>query len=101
MWGYQPNREVIGRAIVAELDGLLSEINPSADLPNLAARAGGLLDAASLLGITLDLWQQQNRLLDAYAEMRTSEAVTPPLQESFVQLAQRLNFSPDLLGWRP
>jgi alpha-amylase/alpha-mannosidase (GH57 family) len=101
VWGYQPNREVIGRAIVAELDGVMSEINPSADLPNLASRAGGLLDTAALLSITLDLWQQQNRLLDAYAEMRTAEVEKPPWAEAFAQLAQRLNLSADLLGWRP
>ena len=50
--------------ISKELLDILSEINPLSDLPALVARAGQLLDTAALLGLSMDLWQIQNRLLD-------------------------------------
>ena len=33
--------------------------------------------------------------------MKAAQTLTPPLQEAFVTLAQRMNLNPDLLGWRP
>jgi hypothetical protein len=101
VWGYQPDREAIGRALAHELEGVLSELNPSSDLPALTSRTGRLLEAASLLGIALDLWNPQNRLLHAYAEMQAAYTLSAPLGGAFAQLAQQLGVNPALLGWRP
>ncbi len=101
VWGYQPDREVLGQALARELAAVLSEINPSSDLPALTAQADHLLDAASMLGITMDLWQEQNHVLDAYAAMQASGSVSPPLAEAFANLADRLRVNKDLLGWQP
>jgi hypothetical protein len=67
----------------------------------LTAHASQLLDAAALLGISLDLWRVQNRLLVAYVELADSEAMTDLLRSDFANLAVKLNISQDLLGWRP
>jgi hypothetical protein len=44
-------------------------------------------------------WQPQNQLLDAYRQL--SAPLNPPVQQAFADLADRLNISPELLGWKP
>ncbi len=99
-WGYQPERDVLGRKLSELLQHVLTDMNPSSDLPEAAARAGTLLDAANLLGVTVDLWQAQNRLLDACARLHAADALPPGLRELFGTLAIKLNLSPALLGQR-
>ncbi len=100
-WGYQPERELLGKVLSETLERTLDGLDPEADLPALTAHASQLLDAAALLGISLDLWRVQNRLLVAYVELADSEAMTDPLRSVFANLAVKLNLSQDLLGWRP
>jgi alpha-amylase/alpha-mannosidase (GH57 family) len=100
-WGYQPERDLLTRTLAEALQQTLGEIGPIADLPSLAERAGQLLDAASLLGVSLDLWQVQNQLLDAYIQLSDSGVLNQPLRDVFAQLATKLNIRQDLLGWRP
>jgi hypothetical protein len=100
-WGYTPDGVSLGRVLTEELYVVLSELNPASDLPLLVTRAGRILDAAFLLGISLDLWRPQNQLLDAYAHLVESGAMTPELGDGFAQLADKINITPDLLGWRP
>jgi alpha-amylase/alpha-mannosidase (GH57 family) len=101
VWGYQPDREVLGTALAGELKAVLLEINPLSDLAALAAHAGHLLDAAGLLGITLDLWEAQNHVLDTFSQMNAASPLSPALRQAFGQWADRLYISQDLLGWRP
>jgi alpha-amylase/alpha-mannosidase (GH57 family) len=101
VWGYQPDREILGQALARELKTLLGEINTNADLPALAAHAGHLLDAVALLGIPLSLWQLQNQLLDAYAQMQAADSLSQASREAFAYLAERFNINKDLLGWKP
>jgi alpha-amylase/alpha-mannosidase (GH57 family) len=100
-WGYQPEGESLGKILAEELHMALSEVNPLADLPSLAARAERLLDAASLLGIALDLWRPQNQLLGGFAALAGSKALTAPVRDVLARLAGRLNLSQGLLAWRP
>jgi hypothetical protein len=100
-WGYQPDRATLGAALTGKLLEVLRQLDPSSDFPALTANAGHLVEAASLLGIALDLWQAQNRLLDAYAQMEAAGTLSQPLREAVSQLAGRLNIRPELLGWRP
>jgi alpha-amylase/alpha-mannosidase (GH57 family) len=100
-WGYQLEGEALRKVLTEELHVVLSEMNPLADLPDLAARAQRLLDAASLLGVTLDLWRPQNQLLSAFAALAGSPALTPPVREALAHLAKRLNLSQGLLSWHP
>jgi alpha-amylase/alpha-mannosidase (GH57 family) len=100
-WGYQPDRETLGRALANELKTVLSELHPLSDLPALTAHAARVLDAASLLRIPIELWEAQNHLLDAYSQMQAAGSLSDPLRQAFLQLADRLNMSQDLLGWRP
>jgi hypothetical protein len=100
-WGYQVEKVVLGGFLAEELRVVFGEINPLSDLPALTSRACELLDAADILGIALDLWQTQNQLLDAYAELAREATVSGPLQDAFAQLATKLRISQDLLGWRP
>lgn len=100
-WGHQLDTDALSRTIGRELHAVLREVNALSDLPGLAAHAGKLLDAASLLGISLNLWEAQNQLLDAYAALSASGPIAQPLQETVRNLAIRLRVSPDLLGWRP
>jgi hypothetical protein len=99
-WGYQPERELLGRSLSQLLQQVLGGIAPGEELPEAVARAGTLLDAAALLGITLDLWQAQNRLLDACARLEAAGALAPGLRELFATLAGKMNLSPALLGQR-
>jgi hypothetical protein len=101
VWGYQPDRETLGRAIARELEIVLREVNPLSDLPAVTAHASHLLEAAARLGIAIELWQAQNHLLDAYAQMEANGSLSPPLLQAFGQLAGRLGISQELLGWRP
>jgi alpha-amylase/alpha-mannosidase (GH57 family) len=100
-WGYQPEGESLGKFLTEELHVALSEMNSLADLPNLAARAERLLDAACLLGISLDLWRPQNQLLGGFAALAGSDALTAPVRDVLAHLAGRLNLSKGLLAWRP
>jgi hypothetical protein len=100
-WGYQPERTELETILAVELRKVLGQIRPEADLPVSAARAELLLDAAALLRVSPDLWQAQNQLLDAYAELVATQRLNPNLQEAFARLADRLRISRDLLGWRP
>jgi hypothetical protein len=100
-WGYRPDREAFTALLTRELHGVLSEINHLADVPALVEQAGRLLEAARLLGLHPDLWEAQNRLLDAYAELAAAGPITPAQQQPLAQLAARLKISVDLLGWRP
>jgi hypothetical protein len=100
-WGYVVKGEELGKLLTEELHVVLAELNPAADLAALVARAGRILDTAFLLGISLDLWRPQNQLLDAYARLPAGERDQPPLRDAFIQLANRLDINPELLGWRP
>jgi hypothetical protein len=100
-WGYQPEGEGLGKVLAEELHLALSEMNPLADLPDLAARAERLLDAAFLLGVALDLWRPQNQLLSAFAALAGSAALTQPVREALAHLAGRLRLSQGLLTWKP
>ena len=59
-----------------------------------------VLDAAGLLGSSLDLWQAQNDLLDAYSRRAAAGKPDEPTRECFGVLADKLNLSPSLLGQR-
>jgi alpha-amylase/alpha-mannosidase (GH57 family) len=98
-WGYQPETELAKTVLTRALSRTLSGLDPTADLPTLAARAGLILDAAALLSASADLWDAQNELLDAHARLAGSGTLTPPLIALFENLAARLNLSPALLGW--
>ncbi len=100
-WGYSPDGVNLGKVLTEELYVVLSELNPASDLQLLVTRAGRILDAAFLLGISLDLWRPQNQLLDAYAHLVENGAMTPPLRDGFAQLADKITITPELLGWRP
>jgi hypothetical protein len=79
----------------------VGELDPGADLTSVISRVGLLLDAAGLLGIGLDLWRVQNRLLDVYTQLSDSGDLGGPLREAFARLADRLCVNRGLLGWRP
>jgi alpha-amylase/alpha-mannosidase (GH57 family) len=100
-WGYQPERELLKRELVEQMRGLLRLFEPEADLPELIRRVNRVLDAAELLGISLDLWQTQNQVLEAYLQLTRSDTVGPDMHDAFARFAARLNISPDMLGWRP
>ncbi len=80
---------------------MLQQIGPDADLPALTDRAGLLLDAATVLGLPLNLWRAQNYLLDAYARLENPDALPESVRTAFMQLADKLNINHSLLGWRP
>ncbi|MCI0464588.1 MAG: DUF3536 domain-containing protein [Gemmataceae bacterium] len=96
-WGYAPEREVLGRALVDALDQVMSEIGPGADPRDVTAKANVLLDAAALVGAAPDLWRAQNRLLEAHASLMKAGPLGQPLQGAFVALARKLNIAPGLL----
>jgi hypothetical protein len=100
-WGYQPEREVLGKTIADTLEAILTEIQPDSDLVLLTRRASELLDVAALLGIGFDLWQAQNLALEAYAKLSGQPNAPPDLRDAFVPLVSKLNIKPELLGWRP
>ncbi len=100
-WGYQPEAELLEQRLSEALRHILGELDTSADLPALVAKASRLLDAAALLGISMDLWSVQNQLLDAYLRVRDSESLDERLSEVFADLADKLGISRGVLGWRP
>jgi alpha-amylase/alpha-mannosidase (GH57 family) len=100
-WGYQPEREVLAKALAESLQGLLRGLDAHTDLPGVIAKAGQLLDAAALLGVRLDPWQAQNQLLDAYARLAGTAGLPEGLRELFATLAHKLIIRPALLGWHP
>jgi alpha-amylase/alpha-mannosidase (GH57 family) len=101
VWGYQQDSEVLGRAIASELKTVLREVNPLSDLTRLTTHAGHLLDAANLLGISMDLWEAQNLLLDGFAHTQATGGLSPALHQALGHLAAQLKMSQDLLGWHP
>jgi alpha-amylase/alpha-mannosidase (GH57 family) len=100
-WGYQPERELLARTVIEALQRLLQQTGPDSDLHALIERAGLVLDAAGLLGLSLNLWRVQNHLLEAYARLENESALTPSVRDAMVQLADKLNINHSLLGWRP
>ncbi len=101
IWGYQPEYELLKNTVSQALQRTVCGLDPEANLPDLVAKAGRLLDAAALLGIKADLWEVQNQLLDAYARLKDAGALTDPLRGVFDELASKLNMTQGLLGWRP
>src|SRR5262249_24264607 len=100
-WGYTVKGEELGKLLTEELHVVLAELNPAAERAALVARGGRVLDRASLLGIALALWRPQTQLLYACPRLPPAERNQPPLRDPFVQLANRLDINPELLGWRP
>jgi hypothetical protein len=100
-WGYQPEREALTKSLSEVLQRTIGRLDPEADLPALAALAELVLEAASLLGITLDLWQAQNQLLDVYVRLSDRGAMDDSLRGVFARLAPKLKIRQELLGWRP
>jgi hypothetical protein len=100
-WGYQPERTELETTLAIELRSVLAQIRPEANLQVWTARAEQILDVATFLNVAPDLWQAQNQLLDAYAELVATQRLTPALQEAFARLADRLRIGSGLLGWRP
>jgi alpha-amylase/alpha-mannosidase (GH57 family) len=101
LWGYQPEKEPLAKTLLETLQRLLADIGPQTDLAPLIDKANQLLDAARLLELTLDPWQAQNRLLDVHAQLAESGGLREPLRQALVTLAEKLNMTPGLLGWRP
>ncbi len=100
-WGYQPERALLEKTLAESLLQTLDSINPSADLSGITARADSLLRTVALLGLKPDIWRVQNRLISAYARLGESGVMDATLEAAFVNLAERLKVSRDLLGWRP
>jgi len=100
-WNYQPEQDLLKRALTESLLRVLEEIRPDADLSAILARALRLLTASRLLRIDPDLWQVQNRFLSAFALLTDSQAGDHSLRDSFDQLAAGLKVSQSLLGWKP
>jgi alpha-amylase/alpha-mannosidase (GH57 family) len=98
-WSADANR--LQHHLEKQLDSVVGEASQAAELAALLPRTNAVLDAASVLGVRLDLWQAQNQLLEAYARMADSIRENPARQEAFMQLADRLDISRGLLGWRP
>jgi alpha-amylase/alpha-mannosidase (GH57 family) len=100
-WGYQPEHDLLEKTLAESLLQTLEELQPDADLTAVTARAERLLAAARLLGLEPDLWQVQNRFLNAFARLTESQVLDAPLHAVFAQLAAGLKVSQNLLGWRP
>jgi hypothetical protein len=100
-WGYQPETDTLGRVLVEALQQILDEIRPDADLAAITSRASLILDAAAQLGVSLELWQVQNRFLDAFNQLSETGTLDQSLRQTFAQLVTQLNLEPSLLGWRP
>jgi alpha-amylase/alpha-mannosidase (GH57 family) len=99
-WDHEPERERLRKTLTEELISALDNLGPEADLPAVTTRAAKLIDAATLLGIQLDLWRAQNRVLETYGQLVEGGGLTPTQREAFVELAGRLRLSPELLGKR-
>lgn len=101
VWGFQPDREAFSRLLMDELEGVLSELNPAADVGALVEEALRILDAVRLLGLHPDLWRAQNQLLDAGAGLKSNGPLEPAQEQVLTKLAARLKISENLLGWQP
>ena len=99
-WGYESERGLLDRKLADALARTIDEIRPDADLRGIVARAELLLAAATKLGAVPDLWQIQNRLLNAVGELLEARAMDAPLCRAFESLAEDLKISDSLLGWR-
>jgi alpha-amylase/alpha-mannosidase (GH57 family) len=99
-WGYQPAPE-LGAALSRAIRATMDELDPRADVPAVIRVMGLLLEAAALVGLPIDLWQAQNRLLDVSARLSESGDVDDALRDAFAQLAEKLSVRAELLGWRP
>jgi hypothetical protein len=84
-----------------ELKHVLAGIQSSEGIEKTGKHVGNLLDAASLLGVNIELWQAQNQLLDSYASLQKSASDNQSLREAFGLLANRLRVHVELLGWQP
>jgi hypothetical protein len=100
-WGYQPERGTLEKTLAESLLRILDEIRPDADLTEITARGEFLLTASVRLGVVPDLWQVQNRLLDAFVRLKERQAIDLQVKDAFAKLADGLKVSRDLLGWRP
>jgi hypothetical protein len=100
-WNYQPERDLLEKTLSESLLQILEELDPHADGADITARADRLLAAVALLGLEPDLWQVQNRFLNAYARLTESQVRDATLHAAFVKLALGLKVGQDLLGWRP
>jgi alpha-amylase/alpha-mannosidase (GH57 family) len=101
LWGYRPDRQLLQKELAELVDGVMSQLGGTADLPALTSQAARLLEAARLLGVPLDLWQAQNHLLDAYRRLLDGGALNGAIHAAFLRLADRLGISRQMLGWRP
>jgi alpha-amylase/alpha-mannosidase (GH57 family) len=100
-WGYERERGLLERMIADALARTLEEIRPDADLDGIVARAELLLAAATRLGAAPDLWQVQNRFLNALGELFNARIIDAPLRRAFESLAADLKIGNSLLGRRP
>ncbi len=100
-WGYQPERDLLEKTLSESLLETLEELRGDADLTAITSRAEQLLGAAALLGLEPDLWQVQNRLLNAFSHLTESQVMDAPLHAAFDKLALGLKVNQDLLGWKP
>ena len=91
-------REILARELSEALGEVLHEIGPEADLAGVLRRAEQVLEAASLLGVPLDLWRAQNQLLDARARLSAGGGLDPALRGPLLALGDKLNLAPGLLG---
>ena len=99
-WGYERERGLLDRKLADALARTIEEIRPDADLNGIFARAKLLLDATTRLGAAPDLWQIQNRFMNALGELLEARAMDAPLRRAFESLAADLKISNNLLGWR-
>jgi len=99
-WGYQPERDVLGKALGEAIQRVLREAVAEDAVADAAERAGLLLDAAVLLGVRPDLWQAQNQLLDAHTRLAQAGTFDPRLRDALFGLADRLDMSPGLLDFQ-
>jgi hypothetical protein len=100
-WGFEPERETLARTLAEALNRVLQGVGGEADPLGIIAKAGQLLDAASLLEVKVDLWQAQNHLLDAFARLASAGKPPEGLRQLFGTLAEKLNLRPGLLDWKP
>ena len=100
-WNYAPEKELLEKEVEKALLRQVRAIAPDADLESITRRVQCLLDAAVLLTIQPELWSVQNEFLDAYVRLSESGVMDDEIRVTFARLADRLNVSADLLGWRP
>jgi hypothetical protein len=101
LWGYQPERERLQKELSEELSQVLREFHPRADTQVLSVWATRLLEAARLLGFNLDLWQTQNQLLESYRILQDAGGLSESARTALYRLADQLNISRQMLGWKP